>query len=75
MPGRNHAPGEQFEKTLADMRLLSQLVEEIDKGIVTARGIDRHEATRALDEARKHIEIAQYFVSKAVRYARMEKSV
>ena len=59
-----------FVKLIEDMRNLDRLIKEIDDSIALARGLDRVEAQRSLDECRACIEVAQYWATKAIAAAR-----
>ena len=61
-----HIPPDQFERVLREMRKLDMLVGEVQEHIEVARGVTNFEAQRALNEVSRHIEIAQYFMGKAI---------
>jgi hypothetical protein len=64
---RNH---DQFELVLKEMEKLARLFDEVEQAIKLAKGINRHEAQRALDKARADVEVAQYWMKKAITAAR-----
>jgi uncharacterized protein (DUF1015 family) len=63
-------PPDQFDRVLNEMTKLSRLFDEVERSIAIARGIHRHEAQRALDEARSCVEVAQYWMAKAIHAAK-----
>lgn len=74
MTDRTTIPADQFEHVLAEMSKLSALFDEVDRSIHMARGVHRHEAQRALDEARSCVEVAQYWMKKAIDAALRKES-
>jgi t-SNARE complex subunit (syntaxin) len=69
-PKKDHASHDQFDRVLREMEKLSQLFNEVEQAIKLAKGINRHEAQRALDKARADVEVAQYWMKKAIDAAR-----
>lgn len=63
-------PADQFDRVLKEMRELDRLVGEVHEHVESARGISKYEAQRALNEASACIEVAQYWIGKALRAAR-----
>jgi hypothetical protein len=61
---------DQFELVLLEMEKLARLFDEVEQAIKLAKGINRHEAQRALDKARADVEVAQYWMRKAIVAAR-----
>jgi hypothetical protein len=61
---------DQFELVLLEMEKLARLFDEVEQAIKLAKGINRHEAQRALDKARADVEVAQYWMKKAINAAR-----
>jgi hypothetical protein len=61
---------DQFDRVLREIERLNQLFDEVEQAIRLAKGINRHEAQRALDKARADVEVAQYWMKKAIDAAR-----
>jgi hypothetical protein len=61
---------DQFDLVLLEMEKLARLFDEVEQAIKLAKGIQRHEAQRALDKARADVEVAQYWMKKAIAAAR-----
>jgi hypothetical protein len=61
---------DQFDRVLREMEKLAHLFDEVEQAIKLAKGINRHEAQRALDKARADVEVAQYWMKKAIDAAR-----
>jgi hypothetical protein len=61
---------DQFDRVLKEMEKLAHLFDEVEQAIKLAKGINRHEAQRALDKARADVEVAQYWMKKAIDAAR-----
>jgi hypothetical protein len=66
----DHVTHDQFELVLLEMEKLARLFDEVEQAIKLAKGINRHEAQRALDKARADVEVAQYWMKKAIVAAR-----
>jgi hypothetical protein len=67
---QDQASHDQFERVLLEMEKLTRLFDEVEQAIKLAKGIQRHEAQRALDKARADVEVAQYWMKKAIAAAR-----
>lgn len=62
---------DQFDRVLGEMQKLSRMFDEVEQSLRLAKGINRHEAQRALDQARSCVEVAQYWMQKAITAARL----
>ena len=62
-------PADQFERVVREMRKAALLLDEIQHGTDLAKGVHKFEAQRALDHASACVEVAQYWLSKAIREA------
>jgi hypothetical protein len=69
-PSKDQVSHDQFDRVLAEMERLNRLFDEVEQAIKLAKGINRHEAQRALDKARADVEVAQYWMKKAIDAAR-----
>jgi hypothetical protein len=69
-PKKDQVSHDQFDRVLAEMERLNELFNEVEQAIKLAKGINRHEAQRALDKARADVEVAQYWMKKAIDAAR-----
>jgi hypothetical protein len=67
---RDQVSHDQFDRVLLEMEKLARLFDEVEQAIKLAKGINRHEAQRALDKARADVEVAQYWMRKAIDAAR-----
>lgn len=59
-------PSDQFERVVREMRKAERLLEEIQHGTDLAAGINKFEAQRALEHASACVEVAQYWLGKAI---------
>jgi len=69
-PNKDQISHDQFDRVLQEMEKLTRLFDEVEQAIKLAKGIQRHEAQRALDKARADVEVAQYWMKKAIAAAR-----
>jgi hypothetical protein len=63
-------PADQFARVQNEMRKLHLLVEEVAAGIVISKGLHKLEARRALTEASANLEVAQFWLGKAIHAAK-----
>jgi len=63
------APPTQFERVKEEMRKLERMIAEIHEGLAVARGLHKFESQRALDKSSECIELAQYWLGKAISHA------
>lgn len=65
----DHQPGKQFERVVEELRKFSLVMDEAQRAVETARGIDGVEARRALAVASTRLEEARYWFGVGLRSA------
>lgn len=62
-------PSDQFERCVDELRKAALLVEEIQRAADVASGLNKHEAQERLVKAREHMELAGFYLDKAIKAA------
>jgi hypothetical protein len=60
-------PSDQFERCVEELRKAALLVEEIQRASDVATGLNKHEAQDRLAKAREHMELAGFYLDKAIK--------